>query len=224
MQPINVIITGTTGMVGEGVMLECLNHPKIASVLSVSRKPTGYQHPKLTEYLVPDFMALRADDENLKGYDACFFCAGISSIGKNEADYTHITYDTTLHFAGAVANQNPGSVFVYVSGAGTDSTGSGRLMWARVKGRTENALHKLPFKKVCNFRPAVMQPVAGQKYVLKWYKYAGWLFPAVKRFFPNSASTLQQVARAMIICATTVAGRKVLEVSDINRLSNKWGS
>jgi uncharacterized protein YbjT (DUF2867 family) len=223
MQPINVIITGTTGMVGEGVMLECLNNPKIARVLSVSRKPTGHQHPKLTEYLVPDFMALQAGDENLKGYDACFFCAGVTSLGKNEADYTRSTYDTTLHFAGVVAAVNPGSTFIYVSGAGTDSTEKGRQMWARVKGRTENALLKLPFKKVCNFRPGVMQPMPGQRHVLTLYKYAGWLFPAVKRLFPNSASTLQQVARAMIICATTVAGRKVLEVSDINRLSNKWG-
>jgi len=223
MQPINVIITGTTGMVGEGVMLECLNHPKIASVLSVSRKPSGHQHPKLTEYLVPDFMDIQPNDENLKGYDACFFCAGISSIGKNEADYTRVTYDTTLHFAGVVAGLNPGSSFVYVSGAGTDSTEHGRQMWARVKGRTENALTRLPFKKVCNFRPGVMKPVDGQLHVLKWYKYAGWMFPAVKRFFPNSASTIQQVARAMIVCATTVAGRKTLEVKDINRLSNKWG-
>lgn len=222
MQPINVIITGTTGMVGEGVMLECLNNPKIARVLSVSRKPTGHQHPKLTEYLVPDFMALQTGDENLKSYDACFFCAGVTSLGKNEADYTRSTYDTTLHFAGAVAGVNPGSTFIYVSGAGTDSTEKGRLMWARVKGRTENVLLKLPFKKVCNFRPGVMQPMPGQQHVLTWYKYAGWLFPMVKRLFPNSASTLQQVARAMIICATTVAGRKVLEVSNINQLSSKW--
>ncbi len=223
MQPINIIITGTTGMVGEGVLLECLKNPKVARVLSVSRKPSGHHHHKLTEYLVPDFMALRVDDEKLKGYDACFFCAGISSIGKNEADYTRITYDTTLHFAGVVAGLNPDATFIYVSGAGTDSSGKGRQMWARVKGRTENDLQKLAFKKVCNFRPGVMQPVPGQLHVLKWYKYVGWLFPAVKRFFPNSASTLQQVARAMVICATTVAGRKVMEVSDINRLSDKWG-
>ncbi len=222
MQPINVIITGTTGMVGEGVMLECLNHPKVARVLSVSRKPTGHKHPKLTEYLVPDFMALKPNDEQLKGYDACFFCAGVSSLGKNEADYTRITYDTTMHFAKVISDLNPDTSFVYVSGAGTDSSGQGRLMWARVKGRTETALTKLPFKKVCNFRPGVMKPMPGQQHVLKWYKYAGWLFPAVKRLFPNSASTIQQVARAMIICATTVAGRKVLEVSDINRLSDKY--
>ncbi len=222
MQPINVIITGTTGMVGEGVMLECLNHPKVARVLSVSRKPTGHKHPKLTEYLVPDFMALKPNDEQLKGYDACFFCAGVSSLGKNEADYTRITYDTTMHFAKVISGLNPDSSFVYVSGAGTDSSGQGRLMWARVKGRTETALTKLPFKKVCNFRPGIMKPMPGQQHVLKWYKYAGWLFPAVKRLFPNSASTIQQVARAMIICATTVAGRKVLEVSDINRLSDRY--
>lgn len=222
MQSIKLIITGTTGMVGEGVMLVCLHHPKVAQVLSVSRKPTGHQHPKLTEYLVSDFMALRADDEKLKDYDACFFCAGVSSLFKNEAKYTHITYDITLHFAGMVAAQNPGSTFIYVSGAGTDSTGNKSMMWARVKGRTESDLIKLPFKKVCNFRPGMLRPVPGQLHVLTWYKYWGWLFPAVQRFFPNSTSTLQQVASAMVICATTVAGRKVLEVNDINRLSNKY--
>jgi nucleoside-diphosphate-sugar epimerase len=128
-----IIITGTTGMVGEGVLFECLAHPQITEVLSVSRKPSGVTHPKLKEYIVPDFLALQENDEKLKGYDACFFCAGVSSVGMKESEYTRITYNTTLNFAKAV-NPNPQMSFVYVSGSGTDSSEKGKLMWARVKG------------------------------------------------------------------------------------------
>lgn len=207
-------------MVGEGVLLECLSSPKVAAVLSVSRKPCGVTHSKLREYIVPDFLALRADDSTFSGYDACFFCAGISSIGMSEADFTRITYDTTLHFAGVVAAQNPNATFIYVSGASTDSTEKGRLMWARVKGRTENDLQKLPFKKVHNFRPGLMKAVPGQQHTLKLYKYFAWMYPILKTLFPNSASTLQQVAQAMITCATTDIKKPVLEVSDINAIGS----
>lgn len=141
-----VIITGTTGMIGEGILIECLAHPAITEVLSVSRKPTGKTHPKLKEYIVADFLDLDEDDGKLKGYDACFYCAGISAVGKTEEEYRKITYDTTLHFA-KVLNPNPGMSFVYVSGGGTDSTEKGRMMWARVKGKTENDLAKLPFRQ-----------------------------------------------------------------------------
>ncbi|MGX5683867.1 NAD-dependent epimerase/dehydratase family protein [Chryseobacterium cucumeris] len=130
MNPIKIILTGATGMVGEGVLMECLENPDVSEILSISRKPSGKTHPKLKEYLVSDFLSLDLNDEKLKGYDACFFCAGISSIGMNEEEYTQITYDTTLHFAKAVLNQNPEMVFNYVSGAGTDSTESGKMMWA----------------------------------------------------------------------------------------------
>lgn len=139
-QPIKIILTGATGMVGEGVLLECLENPNISEVLSVSRKPSGKKHAKLKEYLVSDFLNIDVNDENLKGYDACFFCAGISSVGMSEEDYTKITYDTTLHFAKVLLNLNPEMVFNYVSGASTDKTESGKLMWARVKGKTENDL------------------------------------------------------------------------------------
>jgi uncharacterized protein YbjT (DUF2867 family) len=220
MKPIKVIITGTTGMVGEGVMLECLSSPEIEEILSVSRKPSGVKHPKLKEYIVSDFLALQFDDAALSGYDACFFCAGISSIGMSEADYTRITYDTTMHFARAVSTQNPDMTFIYVSGASTDSTEKGKTMWARVKGRTENDLQKLPFRKVHNFRPGFMKAVPGQKHTLKLYRYFAWMYPILKTLFPNSASTLQQVARAMIICATTDVKKPILEVSDINAASN----
>jgi len=219
MKQHKVIITGTTGMVGEGVLMECLSSSQISEVLSVSRKPGGVSHPKLKEYVVPDFLGLKEGDDMLKGYDACFFCAGVSSVGMSEADYTRFTYDTTIHFAKILAGQNLQMTFIYVSGAGTDSTEKGRSMWARVKGRTENALMRLAFRKVHNFRPGVMKPVAGQKHTLAAYKYVGWMFPFIKLVFPNTASTLSQVAHAMIICATTNVDKPIMEVSDINRLA-----
>lgn len=220
MEQITVIITGTTGMVGEGVLLNCLSDPRVTEVLSVSRKPTGKQHPKLREYIVTDFMELKEDDETLKGYDACFFCAGISSIGKSEDEYKKITYDLTLHFAGVLAAQNPSMTFIYVSGSGTDSTEKGRIMWARIKGKTENDLQKLPFKSVHNFRPGFMKPVPGQEHVLSAYKYVGWLFPILQRLAPNYVSTLSQVGQAMINCVVTDAGKAVMEVKDINKLGD----
>lgn len=219
MEQIRVIITGTTGMVGEGVLMECLSNGRISSVLSVSRKPNGHAHPKLKEYIVPDFRDLKEDDNMLKGYDACFFCAGVSSIGMSEADYTRNTFDTTVHFASILAAQNPQMTFIYVSGAGTDSTEKGRSMWARVKGRTENALVKLPFRKVHNFRPGFMKAVPGQKHLLAAYKYVGWMYPLLKVAFPNTASTLTQVANAMIKCAISSVDKSVVEVRDINRLA-----
>jgi uncharacterized protein YbjT (DUF2867 family) len=219
VQQIKVIITGTTGMVGEGVLIECLSHSQVSTVLSVSRRPPGLSHPKLKEYVVRDFLDLGEGDNMLKGYDACFFCAGVSSIGMSEADYARITYDTTIHFAKILAALNPQMTFVYVSGAGTDSTEKGRSMWARVKGRTENTLLRMPFKKVHNFRPGFMRAVPGQKFTLPMYKYVGWMFPFLKLMFPNTVSTLSQVAQAMIKCATTNVDRPIMEVSDINRLA-----
>lgn len=216
-----VIITGATGMVGEGVLLTCLDHPQISAVLSVSRKPLGMSHPKLKEYLVPDFLKLSENDEHLKGYDACFFCAGVSSVGMKEADYTRITFDTTVHFAKAVLKQNPQSTFIYVSGASTDGTEKGRIMWARVKGKTENTLAAMPFKKVHNFRPGFMKAVPGQKNLLTLYKYLGWSFPIFKVLFPNGTSTLKQVGTAMINTLTIGSDKKVLEVKDINALGNR---
>lgn len=218
LKSIRVIITGTTGMVGEGVMLECLSSPLISEVLSVSRKHNGHSHPKLKEYIVPDFLSLKEGDPMLKGYDACFYCAGVSSVGMKEEKYRRITYDTTIHFAKVLSGNNAGMTFIYVSGGGTDSTEKGRLMWARVKGKTENDLMKLPFRKVHNFRPGVMKPVPGQKYVLKMYNYLGWLFPVIRKVFPNAASTLSDVARAMMVCATSDVEKSILEVSDINSL------
>lgn len=212
-----VILTGVTGMVGEGVMLECLDNPEVEKVLSVSRKPTDHTHPKLEQLLVPDFRKLDADAEaKLTGYDACFYCAGISSAGMSEADYTRVTYDTPLAFATTLARLNPDMVLVHVSGQSTDGTEKGRVMWARVKGRAENALMKLPFKGVYNFRPGLMTPYPGQKHVKTLFRVLLVLAPVMKLFFP--ALTLSQLGRAMIRCAKTGAPKHVLEVKDIAAL------
>jgi len=216
MSSIKIILTGATGMVGEGVLLECLENPNISEVLSVSRKPSGKTHAKLKEYLVPDFLVIDFNDENLKGYDACFFCAGISSVGMNEEDYTKITYDTTLHFAKVLLNLNPEMVFNYVSGAHTDKTESGKLMWARVKGKTENDLKKLGFKDAYNFRPGFMKPVDGQVNVKWFFKPVIWLFPIL---LPSKSLTLHEVGRAMINAVQKGYSTSILEIQDIKNLA-----
>jgi nucleoside-diphosphate-sugar epimerase len=213
-----VIVTGATGMVGEGVMLVCLAHPDVDEVLLVSRRPYGESLEKMRECIVPDFMQLDGVMDRLSGYDACFFCAGVSSVRKSEAEYTRITYDTTLHFAETVARLNPGMVFTYVSGMGTDSTEKGRTMWARVKGRTENALTRVGFRGEYNFRPGFMRAMPGQRHLPGPYKAVGWLYPLVRVVIPMYVSTLEVVGRAMIRCVTQGYPKQILEVRDINAL------
>ena len=198
---IKAIITGATGMVGEGVLIECLQSPDVEQVLVINRRPCGVSHPKLKEIIHTDFFDFSSIAAQLKGYNACFFCLGVSSVGMNEKDYTHFTYDLTMHVAGTLAPPNPDMTFIYVSGASTDSTQKGSLMWARVKGKTENDLMKLPFKKVYAFRPGFMVPTPGAKNTLKPYKYFSWLFPLLLRF-PKYVSTLAQVGQAMIKAVT----------------------
>jgi uncharacterized protein YbjT (DUF2867 family) len=214
--PIKIILTGATGMVGEGVLMECLENPNVSEILSVSRKPSGKKHAKLKEYIVADFLKIDVNDENLKGYDACFFCAGISSVGMSEDDYTKITYDTTLHFAKAVLNQNPEMVFTYVSGAHTDSSENGKIMWARVKGKTEHDLMKLNFRGVYNFRPGFMKPVDGQVNVKWFFKPVIWIFPV---FLPSKSLTLHEVGKAMINAVQKGYSKSVLEIQDIKNLA-----
>jgi uncharacterized protein YbjT (DUF2867 family) len=216
MDGINVIITGATGMVGEGVLFECLQNERVNEVLIVNRKHYDLQHAKLKELIVPDFLKLNEFAKTISGYDACFFCAGISSIGMKEDKYTHITYDTTLAFAKAFLGANPGSVFTYISGAQTDSTEKGRIMWARVKGRTENDLVKLPFRGVYNFRPGVIIPFDHQK---NWKPLFRWLAKAVKAIAPKSALTVQQIGRAMINATISGYPAHVLEIKDIRKLA-----
>jgi hypothetical protein len=216
-----VIITGTTGMIGEGILLECLNLPQITEILSVSRKPTGITHPKLKEYIVADFLALEEKDPNLKDYNACFFCSGISSVGISEAEYKRITYDTTIHFAKCL-NPNPKMTFVYVSGGGTDSTEKGRMAWARIKGKTENDLMKLPFKQAFGYRIGFMIANPEQKRVLKYYKYIAWLFPLIKLMLPNIISTMGQLALSMIYVSQKGYKQNVIYVKDIKTMASLY--
>ena len=207
-------------MVGEGILLECLQLPQVTEILSVSRKPSGINHPKLNEYIVSDFLSIDLDDERLKGYDACFFCAGISSMGISEEEYRRITYDTTLHFAKAL-NPNLQLSFIYVSGGGTDSTEKGRMAWARIKGKTENDLMRLPFKQAFCYRIGFMIASPGQKRVLKYYRYFSWLVPVLKVVTPNMISTMREVALSMIYAAQNGYPKNVIEVKDIKIMAGK---
>jgi hypothetical protein len=218
---IRAIVTGATGMVGEGILHHCLENPDVEAVLIINRKPAGVQHPKLTEIIHSDFMDLSPVAGQLAGYNACYFCLGVSSIGMKEPEYTKMTYDLTMHFAETVSRQNPGMTFCYVSGAGTDSSEKGSSMWARVKGKTENDLMKLPFRQVFAFRPGIMTSSPGLKNTLSFYKYISWLFPIVRKFFPNAISSLAQVGQAMINATKYGYDKRILEVKDINELGNR---
>jgi len=217
-----VILFGATGMVGQGVLRECLLDSEIESVLAVGRSPTGQRHPKLREILHDNFLDYSAIGSQWAGYDACFFCLGVSSVGMSEERYRHLTHDITLAAATALARLNPQMVFVYVTGRGTDSTGQGRLMWARVKGKTENDLLKLPFKAAYMFRPAAIQPLHGVRSKTAWYQAiyvaAAPLLSLLNRVAPKYMTTTEQVGRAMIKVAKDGYPEAVLESEDINRL------
>jgi hypothetical protein len=218
MNQLKVIITGATGMVGEGVLYECLQNESVEEVLVINRKSCGYSHPKLTEIIHDNFFDISPLEGRISGYNACFFCLGNTAVGKSEAEYTRLTYTLTMNFAATLANLNQDMIFCYVSGAGTDSSEKGRIMWARVKGKTENDLLKLQFKHVFNFRPGGILPYLplkpSQTYY-KTYKYMGWMFPLLKVIAPNFVVGLKDIARAMI--NTSLAGypENVLEVKDI---------
>ncbi|HEY8928248.1 MAG TPA: NAD-dependent epimerase/dehydratase family protein [Mucilaginibacter sp.] len=215
MENIKAIVTGATGMVGEGVLHECLIDPQVTEVLIVNRKPSGFSHPKLKEIVHANFFDLTAIESRLAGYNACYFCLGVSSVGMKEPEYYKLTYTLTMNFAETVSRLNPDMTFCYVSGASTDSTEQGKSMWARVKGKTENALMRLPFKRAFNFRPGFMKPTKGLKNTLSLYKYLGWLFPILRILTPNIVSTLAQVGRAMINVTKFGYPKQVLEVKDI---------
>ena len=216
---LRVILTGATGMVGEGVLLECLQNPAVEHVLVLTRRPTGRSHSKMRELLVPDLLNLSAVEAQLTGYNACFFCAGISAVGVSKDEYERITHGLTLHTGQTLARLNPALTFIYVSGAGTDSTETSRQHWARVKGRTENDLRKLPFRAAYLFRPGFMQITPGQRNALKWYGAIAWLFPVARRLAPNFVCTLQEVGQAMIKAADFGYSKPVLEVRDMVALA-----
>ncbi len=217
-----VIVFGATGMVGQGVLRECLLDPEVTSVLVVGRSPTGQAHAKLREVLHDNFVDFAAIESQLSGYDACFFCLGVSSVGLTEERYRHLTYDITLAAATTLAKLNPGMVFIYVTGAGTDSTEQGRVMWARVKGKTENDLQKLPFKAAYMFRPAAIQPLHGIRSKTAWvqaiYVTTAPLLTLLNKIAPKYVTTTEQVGRAMIKVAKEGFPKSVLESEDINRL------
>jgi hypothetical protein len=218
---IRAIITGTTGMVGEGVLLECLASNDVEQVLIINRKQGGFSHPKLKEIIHSNFQDLSPIADQLKGYNACYFCLGTSSLGMNEQDYTRITYDLTLHVAKTLLAQNTDMTFIYVSGGGTDSSEKGNLMWARVKGKTENDILNLGFKDAYAFRPGFMKPTAGQKNALKFYAYINWLYPVLRALVPGVVSTLAEVGQAMIKVTKQPNQKKVLELKDIVALTQQ---
>jgi uncharacterized protein YbjT (DUF2867 family) len=216
----NVILFGASGMVGQGVLRECLLDQDVGKVLSIVRKPTGQQHAKLRELVLVNFFDFSTIESDLEGFDACFFCLGVSSAGMSEETYLRVTYDLTMAAAQTLAKLNPGMTFIYVSGLGTDSSERGRTMWARVKGKTENALLRLPFKSAYMFRPGVIQPLHGIKSKTKvyqtFYTVLGPLLPALKRLFPNSVTTTEQIGGAMLKIAKQGAPKQILDNRDIN--------
>lgn len=215
-----VLVFGATGMVGQGVLRECLAAPDVTLVQTVGRSATGETHPRLREVLRPDLADLSSAADELGGFDACFFCLGVSSFRMSEAEYTRLTYDLTLGIAQRLAPLNPGMTFVYVSGTGTDGSERGRIMWARVKGRTENALRGLGFRASYAFRPGMIVPVHGERPRAAAYQWLfpvlGPLLPVMRRLFPNSVVTTEIMGRAMLNVARHGYSSPVLEPPDIN--------
>jgi len=218
-EKINAIIFGATGMVGEGVLHECLKHPDIESVLVINRRSCGVNHEKLREIIHTDFLNISPIEYELAGYNACYFCMGVSSIGKKEEVYTRLTYDLTMHVANTLVKLNPEMTFCYISGAGTDSTENGRSMWARVKGKTENDLMKLPFKASYMFRPGYIQPTKGLKNTYKFYKVVAPIYPLIKLLFSKYVCTLEEIGLSMINVTLFGSDKQILECKDILKQS-----
>jgi uncharacterized protein YbjT (DUF2867 family) len=218
----NLLLFGATGMVGQGVLRECLLDPGVASVVSIGRSSVGISNPKLREIIHIDLTNYAPIESQLSGFDACFFCLGVSSAGMTEEQYTQITYTITLRAAVTLARLNPAMTFVYVSGVGTDSSEHGRAMWARVKGRTENALLRLPFKAAYMFRPGIILPRFGARSRTGWYRalytLTRPLFPLLRVAFPNEVLATDEIGQAMLIVARHGAPKHVLEPHDIRAL------
>jgi len=219
-----VIIFGATGMVGQGVLLECLDHSEVSAILAVGRSSCGSDHPKLEELIHQDFFDYSAIEDKLTGYEACFFCLGVSAAGMSEEQYHRLTFKLTLGAAETLARLNPTMTFCYVSGAGTDSSESGRMMWARVKGKTENHLLQLPFKAAFMFRPGYIQPLKGIRSKTRlyqtFYTLARPLYPALKTLFPSYVTTTEKLGLAMIEVALHGNTQPLLKNRDINALAS----
>lgn len=217
-----IIITGATGMVGEGVVLECLSNSHIEEVRMVNRRPyEGQKNSKLKESIVSDFFDLEEIKEQLMGYDACFYCAGKSSVGMTEEAYEKVTYYMVMSFAKDLLRLNSDMIFCYISGAGTDSTEKGKVMWARIKGKAENALMKLPFRNVYNFRPALMKPTNGQMYLSGYNRFTPFLYHLLRFFIPNKTCTIHEVGKAMINSVLKGYPKHILEVENIVLLAKE---
>lgn len=206
-------------MVGEGVLHECLNSPAVEKVLIINRKPLGVTHPKLTEIIHEDFFDLSAVEPQLAGYNACFFCLGVSSVGMDKEQYRKLTYDLTLYVANVLVRLNPNMVFAYVSGGGTDSSEKGVQAWARVKGKTENDLMKLPFKAAYMFRPGFIRPTPGLTKAHGFYRYINWLFPIARAISPGLVCTMGELGQAMINAVRVGYKTPILESKDIVALA-----
>ena len=215
-----ILLLGATGMVGEGVLHECLQHPQVSSVLVVNRRPCGIAHPRLKEIIHHDFHNVHPLENRLGGFDACFFCMGVSSVGRSPEEYLRTTYDLTLHVATVLSRLNPQMTFCYVSGVGTDSSEQGRSRWARVKGKTENDLQKLPFKAAYLFRPGYIQPTPGLKRTYKAYKFFAPFYPVIRRLAPRYVTTMEELGLAMIGAALSGYDKPILECADIVRLAH----
>jgi hypothetical protein len=221
MSKLNVIIAGSTGMVGKGMLLECIDHPEVESILLINRNPIDISHPKIKEVLVKDFFNLDPIRNDLQGYNTCFYSLGVTSVGANEADYSRIMYDMTMVFAKEVLHQNPDMTFCFVSGKGTDSSEKGKFMWARVKGKTENAILSLGFKDAYMFRPGHIQPRKGIRSRTGWYNiYYGILgsFYFLLKRIPSFVTDTETMGKAMINVALTGYPKKILESIDINKV------
>ncbi|GAA0295271.1 epimerase [Sphingomonas oligophenolica] len=220
-----VLIFGATGMVGQGVLRECLRDAAVERVVTVGRTATGRKDPKLEEIVLADLFAVQAVQDRLRGFDACFFCLGVSAVGMSEADYTRITHDLTVTIAALLVRLNPGMTFVYVTGAGTDTSERGRFMWARVKGRTENALSAMPFRATFMFRPGFIQPLNGIVSKTAWYRAAYAITAPISgllgRIAPAAVTTTENVGRAMIAVALNGYAKPVLGNEDINRVATR---
>jgi uncharacterized protein YbjT (DUF2867 family) len=216
---INVIITGATGMVGEGVLHECLNDPRIGTITLLNRHSAGVIHPKVKEVVVTDLFAFTGNEPGLNKADACFYCLGATSIGKSEGDYTQLTYDLTLKIAKPLLKLNPDITFCYVSAKGTDNSEKGKTMWARVKGKTENELTKMGFRAFFAFRPFLLTPTRGLRNTHGFYKYITWLFPVGRMAYPEGFCTLRELALAMIHVGYQGYGKQIITPTDMVKLA-----
>jgi len=212
---IRAIITGATGMVGEGVMLECLQSPEVEQVLVINRKPCGVSHPKLKEIIHQDFFNFEPIREQVTGYNACYFCLGVSSVGMDKDTYYRLTYTLTMHVAEVLSDQNKGMTFCYVSGGGTDTEERSSMHWARTKGKTENDLRNLPFKASYALRPGFIKKLPGQKFAHSFYRYIGWMFPIGRILYPKGFCTMKELAHAMMQVTVDGYRTRVLEGTDI---------